>query len=279
MGRTTDFGVWRCWLQSYTSLPRGRPTSQLTCVLLCLAGCICPAAGQEAAERKARLAVLQQELAAQTAELEAEVAAGAAPGMRLVGRQGRTSEGKWGDACAACQLSALSLPCFLHPPSNLPAPLTTLVGAALQKHIAAGERRIKAQYDAYSRHQAAAAEAEDALDLLSDSLGQASDEAQRQAATCGHLRGELERRAAVVTAAKTKLEAARVRVAMEGQQLGSLQQKVGGRQGCMGVGWLAGGCGRAQQRRVVGSAHMPACMPVGDLPLTPLSINVSQPQP
>ena len=72
------------------------------------------------------------------------------------------------------------------------------------------------------------AEAEDKADLLSNSLGRAADEAQRQAAASGHLRAELERRAAAVEAAQGRLDAARVRVALEGHQLGSLQQKVSG---------------------------------------------------
>ncbi|PRW50762.1 flagella associated isoform B [Chlorella sorokiniana] len=132
------------------------------------------AAGQEVAERKARLAGLQLELAGQTAQLDAEVAA----------------------------------------------------GAAIQKRIAARERQIKAHYDAYHTSQASAADAEDALDLMANSLGAAEDEAQRGAAACGHLRAELERRRAAVEAAQGKLEAARVRLALEGRQLGSLQQKV-----------------------------------------------------
>lgn len=75
--------------------------------------------------------------------------------------------------------------------------------------------------------QAAAAEAEDQLDLMFNALGRAADEAQRQLAACGHLRAELARRQAGVQAAQARLEATRVRQALEGQQLGSLQQKVG----------------------------------------------------
>lgn len=111
------------------------------------------------------------------------------------------------------------------PAPPLPACST---GAAIQKRIAERERQIKAHYDTFHAGQAAAADAEDALDLMANSLGAAEDEAQRGAAACGHLRAELERRRAAVEVAQGKLEAARVRLALEGQQLGSLQQKVGG---------------------------------------------------
>ena len=104
-------------------------------------------------------------------------------------------------------------------------------GAAIQKRIAAHERRIKSHYDAFHASQALATDAEDALDFMANSLGAAEDEAQRGTAACGHLRAELQRRAAAVEAAQGKLEAARVRLALEGQQLGSLQQKVGGGSG------------------------------------------------
>ncbi|EFN56849.1 hypothetical protein CHLNCDRAFT_144442 [Chlorella variabilis] len=131
-------------------------------------------AGQQHAERTAQLATLKQELAVQAAELDAELAA----------------------------------------------------GAAAQKRILAQERSIKGLYGAFASSQAAVAEAEDKADLLSNSLGRAADEAQRQAAASGHLRAELERRAAAVEAAQGRLDAARVRVALEGHQLGSLQQKI-----------------------------------------------------
>ena len=117
--------------------------------------------------------------------------------------------------CSGCRLAA--------PGAGFPR-----AGKAAAKRIAARERRIKAQYGAYSAGQAAAAEAEDALDLVSNAAGRAADEAQAAAASCGHLRAELARRQEGVEAAQARLEAARVRLALEGQQLGSLQQKVWG---------------------------------------------------
>lgn len=71
-------------------------------------------------------------------------------------------------------------------------------------------------------------EAQDQLDLMSNSLGRAADDAQAQAAASGHLRAELERRTAALADARAKLDATRLRLQLEGQQLGNLQQKVGG---------------------------------------------------
>ena len=123
---------------------------------------------------------------------------------------------------------------------HLCVPLRPAAGAAIQKRIAARERQIKAHYDAFHSSQAAAADAEDALDLMANNLGAAEDEAQRAAAACGHLRAELERRREAVAGAQAKLEAARVRLVLEGQQLGSLQQKVRGPGG--GNAFFAGIC-------------------------------------
>ena len=100
-------------------------------------------------------------------------------------------------------------------------------GAAVQKRISQRELQIKRLFDSYTASQAAVAEAEDHSDLLANSLGRAADEAQRAAAAAGHLRAELTRRGAAVEAAQAKLEAARLRLQLEGQQLGGLQQKVG----------------------------------------------------
>lgn len=70
------------------------------------------------------------------------------------------------------------------------------------------------------------AEAEDQVDLMSNSLGRAADDVQRQLAAARHLRAELERRTAATAAAREKMEATRLRLQLEGRQLGSLQQRV-----------------------------------------------------
>lgn len=172
------------------------------------------------AERKARLAGLQLELSAQVAQLDAEVAAGV-----LISALGELCCSATAASCFTQQAPRSQGLRRLPPAPPLPACST---GAAIQKRIAERERQIKAHYDTFHAGQAAAADAEDALDLMANSLGAAEDEAQRGAAACGHLRAELERRRAAVEVAQGKLEAARVRLALEGQQLGSLQQKVGG---------------------------------------------------
>jgi chromosome segregation ATPase len=109
--------------------------------------------------------------------------------------------------------------------AELEAELAT--GAAVQNRISQRELQIRQLYDSYTASQAAVAEAEDHSDLLANSLGRAADEAQRAAAAASHLRAELERRGAAVRAAQAKLEAAQLRLQLEGQQLGGLQQKVG----------------------------------------------------
>lgn len=50
---------------------------------------------------------------------------------------------------------------------------------------------------------------------------------QRQLAAAGNLRAELERRATAAAAAREKLDATRLRLQLEGDQLGSLKHKVG----------------------------------------------------
>ncbi|KAL4443384.1 hypothetical protein ABPG75_011121 [Micractinium tetrahymenae] len=131
-------------------------------------------AGQQVAERKASLAMLQAELKAQGAELDGEVAA----------------------------------------------------GRAAQKRILQQERGIKALYDAYGSAQTGVAEAQDQLDVMSNTLGRAADDVQRQVAAAGHLRAELEQRTAAAAAAQERMEATRLRLQLEGQQLGSLQHKI-----------------------------------------------------
>jgi chromosome segregation ATPase len=100
-------------------------------------------------------------------------------------------------------------------------------GACAQRRIAERERHIKGLFDAYAAGQAAAAEAEDKADLLSNSLGRAADEARCQVAAIARLRAGVEQREAAVEAAQAAVDAARVRVQLEGQHLGSLEQKVG----------------------------------------------------
>jgi predicted nucleic acid-binding Zn-ribbon protein len=101
-------------------------------------------------------------------------------------------------------------------------------GEAAQRLILQQERQIKGLYESYRSSQAAAAEAEDKADQLANSLGQATDQVQVQAAASRHLRAELERRAAAVESAQARVDSARVRLQLEAQQLGSMQQKVSG---------------------------------------------------
>ncbi len=55
---------------------------------------------------------------------------------------------------------------------------------------------------------------------------QAAEELTQQQAANGHARSELEKRNGGLTAAAQRYEAIRARLAVEGQQLGSLQQNI-----------------------------------------------------
>ena len=164
-------------------------------------------------EGKARLAAAQQALRAQLDELAAEERAGALGGGGFVGEWGALSSARFSSASLALTHTA-------------PGPSRPLAGAAAQRRIAAGERRLKALYDSLTAGQAAAAEAEAAADLLANDVGGAADEAARQAAVCGHLRAEVARWGAAVEAAQANLEAARVRAALEARHLGGLQAQL-----------------------------------------------------
>ena len=94
--------------------------------------------------------------------------------------------------------------------------------AALSKQIAAQERGIKHQYNAFAAEQAAQADAEDQLDLLTNSTAGAADEASTVAAANGHLRAEVARRAVAVEMAQQHLAATQERVEAAASQLGTI---------------------------------------------------------
>lgn len=122
--------------------------------------------------------------------------------------------------CAA-QASAQAQGSACAPAATCPA------GRAAEKAILQRERGITALYTAYGSARAGLADAEDQLDLMSNTLGSTVDDVQRQLAAAGHLRAEIGRREAAAAAARDRMEATRHRLQLEGQQLGSLQQRVG----------------------------------------------------
>lgn len=100
------------------------------------------------------------------------------------------------------------------------------VGRGLGKRIAARERGIKRSYDALASAQTTAAEAEDGLDLLTNSAAGAADEAARATAANGHLRAEVARRAVGLEEAQQALGAARARLEAGVAGLGGAQERL-----------------------------------------------------
>eukprot|EP00887_Chlorella_sp_A99_P001108 scaffold14.g1108.t1 len=98
--------------------------------------------------------------------------------------------------------------------------------ATQRKQIAARERGNKRAYDTFAAEQSVAAEAEDALDLLTNDAAHVAEQAAQQGAANGHLRADVARRAVALEMAQQDLAATRRRLEQEGAAVDSMQARL-----------------------------------------------------